>query len=474
VDGWQLDEEHTVSSHQLGLVGTERAVAEIKEYLGPKVGGGFAVHQFDTIRQELGHDKVWLLVCVADAPGDAEQVTGLVQEAQLRQLPVGIVVVETEAFAAANSLRALEPHVLTRFSWPREAAGFAELIRREARQRSCLPLPVGEGPDGSDQAILSAHLRNLTPSLAKMAEALALAAAHDVTVLLIGETGTGKTHLAQLIHQHSARRQHELMVVPCGALSANLIESELFGHVKGAFTGADRAKVGKFEAVGEGTLLLDEIDALGLEQQAKLLRVIQTGAFEQVGGNETKVCRGRIIAASNWDLEEAVAQGKFRADLYYRLNVLGFHLPPLRERAQDIRPLARAMIARFSAKYNKPLFVVSPEALACLEAFPWPGNVRQLENVLQQAVLFSKGPELLREHLPQLVREHAPAPAGKVRVLDAAGSLAESRDCHERNTILEALRLAKDCRSHAAHALGISRVTLYNKMKKYGITRTGT
>src|SRR5262249_51806742 len=146
-----------------------------------------------------------------------------------------------------------------------------------------------------------------------------------------------------------------LMVIPCGALAANLIESEFFGHVKGAFTGADRPKVGKFEAVGGGTLLLDEIDALGLEQQAKLLRVIETGAYEPVGSNETKRCRARIIAASNWDLEQAVAAGTFRQDLYYRLNVLSFYLPPLRERVEDVRALARSMVAYFSKKFNKEI-----------------------------------------------------------------------------------------------------------------------
>jgi DNA-binding NtrC family response regulator len=335
-----------------------------------------------------------------------------------------------------------------------------------------------------------------TPSLVGLGEGLTVAAAHDVTVLLNGETGTGKTFLASLIHAHSSRKDHDLLVVPCGALSSGLVESELFGHVKGAFTGADRAKVGKFEAAGKGTLLLDEIDTLSLEQQAKLLRVIETGAYEAVGSNTTLTCQARIIAASNWDLETAVLQGKFRQDLYYRLNVIAFYLPPLRDRVQDIGPLARCMASQFAAKFAKDVLMISPEALAALEAFPWPGNIRQLENVVQQAVLFCNGPVLLLEHLPQRVREHpVPPPEGASLtfennslspgttacpgtsdpVLPAApgknAGLKATRASQERAFIETVLQETNNCRSRAARALGISRATLYNKMRKYGITK---
>ncbi|HWG47519.1 MAG TPA: sigma-54 dependent transcriptional regulator [Gemmataceae bacterium] len=329
---------------------------------------------------------------------------------------------------------------------------------------------------------LAQELQKHTPSLISLAERLTLAATHDVLVLLTGETGTGKTHLARLIHEFSPRKVHPLLVVPCGALSPNLLESEFFGHARGAFTGADRTKIGKLEAADSGTLLLDEIDALPVEAQASLLRVIETGAFEPVGSNETKFCQARIIAASNWDLEDAVAQGKFRQDLYYRLNVLAFFLPPLRERRQDIEALARAMVARFAAKFGKRLFVVSPEVLQALQIFPWPGNIRQLENVLQQAVLVCPGSELLFEHLPHPIRDRtarslSTIPPGCVPTKETdliepeTGKriLAKHLGASERAIIKQTLAATGNSRGRAASALGISRVTLYKKMKKYGL-----
>src|SRR5207247_7963314 len=250
--------------------------------------------------------------------------------------------------------------------------------------------PLAAAPEETLTERIRQRLLRQTPSLAALAEPLALAASHDMIVLLTGETGTGKTYLARLIHECSPRRQHRLLAIPCGALVANLVESELFGHVKGAFTGADQDKIGKFQAAGEGTVLLDEIETLGLEQQSNLLRVIETGEYEPVGSNRTQLCTARIIAASNCNLEEDVDRGKFRQDLYYRLNVLSFYLPPLRERVPDIGPLVRSMASKFAQKFGKELFAISPEAMAALETFPWPGNIRQLENVVQQAVLMSQ------------------------------------------------------------------------------------
>lgn len=320
--------------------------------------------------------------------------------------------------------------------------------------------------------VLAGSLLVQTPSLLPLVEGIALAATHDFTLLLNGETGTGKTFLARLIHECSSRQQHRLLVVSCGAVAANLIESEFFGHVQGAFTGANGLKVGKFAAVGRGTLLLDEIDTLDLEQQATLLRVIETSEFEPVGSNETQKSQARLIVATNVDLEDAIRCGRFRADLYYRLNMMSLHLPPLRARVLDIAPLVSSMVSQFNCKFKKNLNNVSAEAIAALEAFPWPGNIRQLENVIQHAVLICDGPELLLKHLPQMLCRNAVIPHTLGNDTDhelAALPLKHQRDLVERDVIQRALTNNSYRLASTAIFLGISRVTLYKKLKKYGL-----
>jgi two-component system, NtrC family, response regulator HydG len=453
---------------RLALVADDQRLASaVLAHLEKTLGLVLWQCSFEGIRRYPTPDADGLFLLTSGSAADSEQLRQLVQEIYLQKLPIILLVIEADSARATKDLARLDAYVARRLHWPADAALLSQFVRERAVH---IPHAAALHEEAVDD-VVRRRLLSQTPSLVPLVERIALAAKHDVTVLLTGETGTGKTFLARLMHDCSPRRAHPFLVVPCGAQPPNLLESAFFGHVRGAFTGADRPKVGKFEAAGEGTILLDEIDTIPLEQQAGLLRVIETGDFEQVGGNETKNCKARIIVASNWDLEDAVQRGKFRQDLYYRLNVMSFHLPPLRERVQDLAPLARAMAARFNTKFRKDLFDVSPVALDALENFPWPGNIRQLENFMQQAVLVSSGPELLWEHLPEQARLYRPAERASVAPELSRDTLVHNRETLERNVIQRALAKSGYSRSRAAIALGISRVTLYKKMKKYGLMR---
>lgn len=444
------------------LAGNDREfVHSIQQHLHKTFGQSPACCDFDALRTLLATGSDQAVLLAASRPADTEAARALVREICLQRLATQILIVEADELAGPQDLTDMDAHVSARLAWPDHARGIVAWIKRRLQDS---PASSPAAPTVREE--IARRLVQYTPSLEPLVDSLALAAEHQVTVLIDGETGTGKTFLARLLHDCSPRRDHRFVVVPCGALASNLVESEFFGHVKGAFTGADTAKVGKFAAVGQGTLLLDEIDALGLEQQANLLRVIETGEFEPVGSNETQICTARIVVASNIDLEEAIERGQFRRDLFYRLNVMPFYLPPLRERLEDIEPLVRGMTARFNTKFNKELVSIHPDVLAALEAFPWPGNIRQLENVVQQAVLISSGTELRVEHLSPLVRDGTAERPGQA----AIHSLIDHREASERAAIQRALSEAGNSRTRAAQSLGVSRVTLYKKMKKYGLS----
>ena len=320
---------------------------------------------------------------------------------------------------------------------------------------------------------IAAEFETATPSLQRMLAELEIAAAHDVSILLIGETGTGKTYLARLIHELSPRRAAPLVTVACGALPPDLIESELFGHVRGAFTSAHADKDGKFIAAGAGTILLDEIDVLHPEQQVKLLRVIETGEFEPVGCNRTLCTQARLVVASNLDLQPLVEQGRFRADLYYRLSMLCFDVPPLRDRGPDILPLARKFIRRHSAKHGITIARVEQDFFEVLQRYPWPGNVRELENVVQRAVIYCRSGILSPQQLPAYILDGAALRREEsgAELQTGARPLGRMIARTERDIIDEALRRNNHSRTRTAKELGISRVTLYNKLKKYGFAR---
>jgi len=282
----------------------------------------------------------------------------------------------------------------------------------------------------------------------------------DSVVLISGESGTGKELVAKAIHQNSSRANHPFIPLDCAALPETLLESELFGYEKGAFTDATSSKPGIFEIAHGGTLFLDEVGEMSLALQAKLLRVLQERQFRKLGGTKFIKIDTRIIAATNQDLEAAMKAKRFRADLYYRLNVICIPLPPLREKKEDIPLLVAYFLEKFTAqKINSPAPEITPDVLTALESYDWPGNVRELENVIERAVVLSRGEPITPYHLPKEVQEVSSSKCNY--------SLKEQ----ERKLILEALEYSNWEIKKAAKLLGINRSTLYYKLEKYQIER---
>lgn len=295
-----------------------------------------------------------------------------------------------------------------------------------------------------------------------MREAVRLAgrvAPTDANVLVTGESGAGKDALALYLHTRSHRAAGSFVKIDCAALPAELLEAELFGYERGAFTGAGAAKPGRLEAAHKGTLVLDEIAHLTTDAQAKLLRVIEERAFERLGGRRTVRVDARLIALTNVDLDEAVRRRAFRPDLFYRLNVVRIHVPPLRERRADVKTLARQFLQTYAAKHGRPVLKIDKEALLLLETYDFPGNVRELSHVLERAVIVADGEQVAVEHLPDAVR----AAASLQRRRGQRMTLAELEAAY----ITETLAATRGNKSEAARLLGISRKNLYEKLARY-------
>ena len=290
-------------------------------------------------------------------------------------------------------------------------------------------------------------------------------ASTDSTVLITGETGVGKELIAREIHLGSQRRDHPFVKVNCAAIPETLLERDLFGHEKGAFTGAVTTKPGRFEIAHKGTILLDEIGDMPLYLQAKLLGVIQDKSFDRVGGVKTIKVDTRIIAATNQDLQTAVQSGKFRSDLFYRLNVVPVHIPPLRERKDDLIPLVGYFFKKFTGKYCKKINNVSPEVMATFSHYGWPGNIRELENVLERMVLMSETDALTLDQLPAEIR----GPISTVEASTLKEKVNTISQMTEKQMIIDALIKTNQNRTKAAKLLGISRRTLQNKIKEYAL-----
>jgi two-component system nitrogen regulation response regulator NtrX len=314
-----------------------------------------------------------------------------------------------------------------------------------------------------------------SPAMRRLRAEIAQAAPSNGRALIFGENGTGKELVARAIHAESRRAAAPFVEVNCAAIPEELIESELFGHTRGAFTGALAARKGKFELADGGTLFLDEIADMSLKTQAKVLRALQEQRIEPVGGAGSVEVDVRVIAATNKDLETEIRDGRFREDLYFRLNVIPFHVPPLRDRREDIPLLARHFMQALSAEHGRRPREVAPEALSVLSRLAWPGNVRELRNILERLVIMTPGDVIEVRHLPASLVESLPAGAPEAGQLAAAapedGTLADAREEFERRYILRRYHECGGNMSRTAEALGVERSNLYRKMKAYGLLK---
>jgi len=296
------------------------------------------------------------------------------------------------------------------------------------------------------------------------------AAPSNARVIIYGENGTGKELVARMIHRHSLRREEAFVEVNCAAIPEELIESELFGHTKGAFTGASEAKQGKFAMAHEGTLLLDEVADMSMKVQAKVLRVLQEQTFERVGGTEPRKVDVRVLAATNKSLEDEIAAGRFREDLYFRLNVIPIQVPPLREREEDVLLLARHFSGQFARQYGEVTKVFTPPAEDALRSYGWPGNVRELRNMMERLAILVESASVDLSDLPAVVRD---GQGGIFLEGSDFPSLKLGREAFESQFIIKKIREADGNISRAAELLGLDRTSLYRKMKQYGIRPEG-
>src|SRR5438132_6848859 len=407
------------------------------------------------------------------------------------RIPVIFVTMAKGADAAIEAMKQgaydylfkpLDPHQL------RRVVGEALEVARRMREPAVVAETAAD-PD-VDGAIVGS-----CPAMREVYKAIGRVAAQNVPVLITGESGTGKELVARAIYQHGPRAKAPFLALNCAAIPENLLESELFGHEKGAFTGADRRRIGKFEQVSGGTIFLDEIGDMPPATQAKILRLLQEQSFERVGGNETVRTDVRLIAASHYDLKADSAEGKFRPDLYYRLSVFTIHLPPLRERGDDLPLLVRHYLRRFSRELERPVQEVAPDVLERLRGYPWPGNIRELQSVLKQALLRASGPVLLPAFLPELSAEPPhlyPSPPGGEAV-EVRGSPrpgpdlgvgtyisqrlgADARDLYaevhrelDRLLLPRVMEYTNGNQHQAARLLGIARQTLRQKLRDLGL-----
>jgi two-component system nitrogen regulation response regulator GlnG len=412
--------------------------------------------------------------------------SGLETYREIRRLDATLPVIFITAGGSSDTvIEAMKLGAYDYLPKPLDLGSVRELLARAFAIRRLTSVPVEFRADDGIGDEWADVLVGRSPAMCEVYKAIGRVAPQDVTVLIRGESGTGKELVARAIYQHSRRAGGPFLAINCAAIPDALLESELFGHERGAFTGADRQRIGKFEQCSGGTLFLDEIGDMPPLLQTKMLRVLQEQRFERVGGEQTIRTDVRIIAATHQDLERRIAEGRFRADLYYRLKVFTITLPPLRERSEDIPLLIHHYLRRLGCELNRRVERVAPEVLELLRCYPWPGNVRELEGTLKQALLRATAPVLVPSDLPDGIRH--PESAGVLRAASASGPdvaaflgarlaagtedlYAEFQAFVERYLIAEVLHHARGNQARAAQILGIARNSLRKKIRQLGLT----
>jgi two-component system nitrogen regulation response regulator NtrX len=426
----------------------------------------FAVESGESALRELGSRRFDLVILDVWLPGaDGLEVLGRIRETD-SELPVVVISGHGTIETAVKAVRlGAQDFVEKPLSLEKTL-----LAVRNALSRRRLESEVRDLKRQLDERYVmvgeSAPVRRLRAEIAQ-------AAPTGGRALIFGENGTGKELVARAIHAQSRRSAGPFVEVNCAAIPEELIESELFGHVKGAFTGALTSRKGKFELAHGGTLFLDEIGDMSLKTQAKVLRALQENRIEPVGGAGSVEVDVRVIAATNKDLEEEIRRGRFREDLYFRLNVIPFHVPPLRERRPDVPLLARHFMGVLSAEHGRRAKQIAPEVLERLGALPWPGNVRELRNIIERLVIMTPGERIELRHLPAslLGTGPVPEPEAAAREPEDCGTLAAAREDFERRYIIKKHRESGGNMSRTAEALGVERSNLYRKMRSYGLLR---